>query len=79
MRGVSNKHCLLTFFIISALHTAGKHMENSIVAAYVALLVGCLIQENKVSLDDIGLKIFVLKMVQLNKPAYLSLWKFNLL
>ena len=35
--------------IIAALHTAGKHMENSIVAAYVALLVGCLIQENKVS------------------------------
>ena len=35
---------------ISALHKAGKHMENSIVAAYVALLVGCLIQENQVSL-----------------------------
>lgn len=30
-----------------ALHKAGKHMENSIVAAYVALLVGCLIQGNK--------------------------------
>ena len=54
-------------------------MENSIVAAYVALLVGCLIQENKVSLDDIGLIIFVLKMVLLNKPAYLSFWKFKLL
>ena len=25
--------------IIAALHTAGKHMENSIVAAYVALLL----------------------------------------
>ncbi|XP_052771917.1 wings apart-like protein homolog [Mya arenaria] len=30
-----------------ALHKAGKHMENSIVAAYVALLVGCLIQDNQ--------------------------------
>ena len=38
--------CIL---FISALHKAGKHMENSIVAAYVALLVGCLIQENEVS------------------------------
>ncbi|KAK3588920.1 hypothetical protein CHS0354_023680 [Potamilus streckersoni] len=30
-----------------ALHKAGKHMENSIVAAYVALLLGCLIQDNR--------------------------------
>ena len=37
------------FVCTSALHKAGKHMENSIVAAYVALLVGCLIQENEVS------------------------------
>ena len=38
------------FFPITALHKAGKHMENSIVAAYIALLVGCLIQENQVCL-----------------------------
>ena len=38
------------YMFISALHKAGKHMENSIVAAYVALLVGCLIQENQVSI-----------------------------
>ncbi|KAL8595031.1 hypothetical protein ACOMHN_002010 [Nucella lapillus] len=30
-----------------ALHKAGKHMENSIVASYVGILLGCLIQENK--------------------------------
>ncbi|XP_064623648.1 wings apart-like protein homolog [Lineus longissimus] len=29
-----------------ALHKAGKHMEDSIVAAYVALLIGCVVQEN---------------------------------
>ena len=32
-----------------ALHRAGKHMENSIIASYVALLLGCLIQDNSVS------------------------------
>ena len=33
-------HCFsdTCIIIIAALHTAGKHMENSIVAAYVALL-----------------------------------------
>ncbi|KAH3861515.1 wings apart-like protein homolog [Dreissena polymorpha] len=36
-----------------ALHKAGKHMENSIVAAYVALLVGCLIQDNQECKDTI--------------------------
>ncbi|KAL5018598.1 hypothetical protein ScPMuIL_004320 [Solemya velum] len=30
-----------------ALHRAGKHMENSIVAAYLALLLGCVIQDNR--------------------------------
>ncbi|KAK7113620.1 wings apart-like protein homolog [Littorina saxatilis] len=30
-----------------ALHKAGKHMENSIVASYVGLLLGCLIQDSK--------------------------------
>ncbi|XP_050392558.1 wings apart-like protein homolog [Patella vulgata] len=30
-----------------ALHKAGKHMENSIVASYIALLLGCLIRDNK--------------------------------
>lgn len=29
-----------------ALHKAGSHMEDSIVAAYVALLIGCVIQHN---------------------------------
>ena len=28
---------------------AGKHMEDSVVAAYVALLLGCIVQENEVS------------------------------
>ncbi|XP_076458860.1 uncharacterized protein LOC143292454 [Babylonia areolata] len=30
-----------------ALHKAGKHMENSIVASYVGLLLGCVIQDNR--------------------------------
>lgn len=37
------------FLAFIALHEAGKHMENSFVAAYVALLIGCLIQDNQVS------------------------------
>lgn len=35
--------------VILALHKAGRHMEDSIVAAYVALVVGCVIQHNVVS------------------------------
>ncbi|XP_041362493.1 LOW QUALITY PROTEIN: wings apart-like protein homolog [Gigantopelta aegis] len=31
---------------LKALHKASKHMENSIIAAYVGLLIGCLIQDN---------------------------------
>lgn len=30
-----------------ALQKAGKHMEDSVVAAYVALLLGCILQENE--------------------------------
>lgn len=33
---------------LSALHKAGRHMEDSIVAAYIALLLGCVIQDNQV-------------------------------
>ena len=36
------------FFFYPALHKMGKHMEDSIVAAYVALLVGCTIQGSEV-------------------------------
>ncbi|XP_060063972.1 wings apart-like protein homolog isoform X2 [Ylistrum balloti] len=36
-----------------ALHRAGKHMENSIVASYVALLLGCVIQDNTMFVDNI--------------------------
>ena len=36
-------------FISSALHKAGKHMENSIVASYAGLLLGTIIMDNKVS------------------------------
>ena len=32
----------------TALQKAGKHMEDSVVAAYVALLLGCILQENEV-------------------------------
>lgn len=40
---------VLLIFFYTALHRAGKHMENSIIASYVALLLGCLIQDNTVS------------------------------
>ncbi|XP_013405547.1 wings apart-like protein homolog, partial [Lingula anatina] len=33
--------------LTKALHKAGKHMEDSIVASYVSLLIGCIIQNNK--------------------------------
>ena len=39
--------CLVVFFF-TALQKAGKHMEDSVVAAYVALLLGCILQENEV-------------------------------
>ncbi|XP_072165383.1 wings apart-like protein homolog [Diadema setosum] len=32
-----------------ALHSAGKHMEDSIVASYTALLLGCLLRENNLN------------------------------
>ena len=35
--------------VTAALHKAGKHMEDSIVAAYVALLVGTLILHSPVA------------------------------
>lgn len=41
---INNISCLVT-----ALHTAGRHMEDSIVASYAALLLGCLLRENKVT------------------------------
>ena len=34
---------------LSALQKAGKHMEDSVVAAYVALLMGCIVQGSQVS------------------------------
>lgn len=36
-----------------ALHRAGKHMENSIIASYVALLLGCLIQDNNMYVSQV--------------------------
>lgn len=36
-----------------ALHKAGKHMENSIVASYIALLLGCVIQDNTVFVGQV--------------------------
>ncbi|XP_062611782.1 wings apart-like protein homolog isoform X1 [Saccostrea cucullata] len=36
-----------------ALHRAGKHMENSVIAAYVALLLGCLIQDNSMYVSQV--------------------------
>ena len=39
--------------ICPALQKAGKHMEDSVVAAYVALLLGCILQENEVSIKGL--------------------------
>ena len=36
-----------------ALHKAGKHMENSIVASYISLLLGCVIQHNSVFVGQV--------------------------
>ncbi|XP_056017788.1 wings apart-like protein homolog isoform X2 [Ostrea edulis] len=36
-----------------ALHRAGKHMENSVIASYVALLLGCLIQDNSIYVSQV--------------------------
>ena len=41
---------LTDIFFCTALIKAGKHMEDSVVAAYVALLLGCILQENEVSI-----------------------------
>ena len=40
---------LFNYVVCTALQKAGKHMEDSVVAAYVALLLGCIVQENEVS------------------------------
>ena len=36
------------FFYYVALKKAGKHMEDSMVASYVALFLGCLAKDNTV-------------------------------
>ena len=36
------------FFYYVALKKAGKHMEDSMVASYVALFLGCLVKDNTV-------------------------------
>nr|XP_054773584.1 wings apart-like protein homolog [Lytechinus pictus] len=36
-----------------ALHSAGKHMEDSIVASYTALLLGCLLRENNLNVASV--------------------------
>ena len=35
--------------LLAALHQAGRHMEDSIVAAYTALLLGILAKNNQVN------------------------------
>jgi len=44
-------------FFYTALQKAGKHMEDSVVAAYVALLLGCILQENEVSTERVSFLI----------------------
>lgn len=49
--------CFLAFIfqlilLFAALQKAGKHMEDSVVAAYLSLLLGCILQENMVVLNN---------------------------
>ena len=39
------------------LHTAGQHMEDSIMAAYIALLIGTLIQHKQVRTPALSLAV----------------------
>lgn len=47
---VNHIHALLCFAV--ALQHAGKHMEDSIVASYTALLLGCLCQGSQVRIPN---------------------------
>ena len=40
---------LIIMTLLAALHQAGRHMEDSIVAAYTALLLGILAKNNQVN------------------------------
>ena len=40
--------CFFFFFLYVVLHKAGRHMEDSMVAAYVALLLGYVVMKNAV-------------------------------
>ncbi|XP_077999343.1 wings apart-like protein homolog [Glandiceps talaboti] len=50
---VQNSEENLKKTLTAALHKAGKHMEDSIVASYIALLVGCLIQDSRQTLTKV--------------------------
>jgi len=39
--------------ITKALHKAGRHMEDSIVAAYISLLLGCMLQNNSALVEQV--------------------------
>ncbi|XP_038061068.1 wings apart-like protein homolog isoform X2 [Patiria miniata] len=39
--------------VSKVLHTAGKHMEDSIVASYTALLIGCLVKDNHMNVTRV--------------------------
>ncbi|XP_071808493.1 wings apart-like protein homolog [Asterias amurensis] len=39
--------------VSKVLHTAGKHMEDSIVASYTALLIGCLVKNNHMNVTRV--------------------------
>lgn len=41
------------FIFLKALKDAGKHMEHSVSAAYVALLIGCILQQNEDRANDV--------------------------
>lgn len=49
---------------VLVLHKAGRHMEDSMVAAYIALLLGYVVMKNSVSYyNDFNCAMFSLKLI----------------
>lgn len=50
---------LLLFNLFSVLQKAGRHMEHTLIGAYIALLLGYLIVENQVIITAYISKVFI--------------------
>ena len=67
---LENNCYVLTLFLfhLIALQKAGKHMEDSLVASYAALLLGLLAENNKVSISKgVDLRPILIKIVRIVK------------